>query len=163
MSESGTIKYSYGDLDRRGKFFGLHLPQFVMGWLVIFSLIPMLQAGSVATVVWLVLLDLVLVYVAFGRVLDRGLWEWVPVLAGRAFQMLMGEGVLRGGPRADRANETNPILNGAAGTLRWTRPDDGRGSAVGVGFNPREKAYSATLRVRAGSFSLLDCPPSRRG
>jgi hypothetical protein len=151
-----TIKYSYGDLDRRGKFFGLHLPQFVIGWLVIFSLIPMLHAHAVAPVVWWALADVALVYLAFGRVLDRGLWEWAPVLAGRAFQLLMGENVLRGGPRADRANVTNPILNGAAGTLRWTRLDDGRGSAVGVVYNPREKSYSATLRVRAGSFSLLD-------
>ena len=155
MSDDG-IKYAYGDLDRRGKFFGLHLPQFVLAWIVLFSLIPMLHAGSIGPVIWLVLLDIVLVYAAFGRVLDRGLWEWAPVLAGRAFQMMMGESVLRGGPRADRANETNPILNGAAGTLRWTRLDDGRGSAVGVVYNPREKSYSATLRVRAGSFSLLD-------
>src|SRR5438128_6194988 len=110
MRVSGeTIKYSYGDLDRRGKFFGLHPPQFVIGWLVIFSLIPMLHAHAVATVVWWVLGDVVLVYVAFGRVLDRGLWEWAPVLAGRAFQLLMGENVLRGGPRADRAKLTNPI------------------------------------------------------
>ena len=150
------IKYSYGDLDRRGKFFGLHLPQFVLAWIVLFSLIPMLHAGSVAPVVWLVALDIALVYVAFGRVLDRGVWEWAPVLSGRAFQMMMGESVLRGGPRVDRANETNPILNGPAGTLRWTRLDDGRGSAVGVVHNPREKSYSASLRVRAGSFSLLD-------
>lgn len=155
MSEDSST-YSYGDLDRRGKFFGLHLPQFVIGWIVLFSLIPMLHAGSVATVVWLVLLDIGLVYVAFGRVLDRGLWQWIPVLTARVFQMMMGESVLRGGPRADRANETNPILNGAAGTLRWTRLNDGRGSAVGVVYNPREKSYSATLRVRAGSFSLLD-------
>ena len=60
MSDVDTSKYAYGDLDRRGKFFGLHLPQFVIGWLVLFSLIPMLHAGSVATVVWLVLLDIVL-------------------------------------------------------------------------------------------------------
>jgi hypothetical protein len=156
MSDVDAVKYSYGDLDRRGRFFGLHLPQFVIGWLVVFSLIPMLHAHSVATVAWWALLDIVLVYVAFGRVFDRGLWEWAPVLAGRAFQLLMGENVLRGGPRADRVNETNPILNGAAGTLRWTRLDNGRGSAVGVVFNPREKSYAATLRVRAGSFSLLD-------
>src|SRR5262245_13207874 len=71
-----TTKYSYGDLDRRGKFFCLRLPQFVIGWLVIFSLIPMLHAHAVATLVWWVLADLALVYVAFGRVLDRGLWEW---------------------------------------------------------------------------------------
>jgi len=160
MSELDT-RYAYGDLDRRGKFFGLHLPQFVLGWLVLFSLIPMLHAGSITAVVWLVLVDLALVYVAFGRVLDRGLWEWAPVLAGRAFQMLMGESVLRGGPRADRAVATNPVLNGAAGTLRWTRLDDGRGSAVGVVVNPRERSYSATLRVRAGSFSLLDSATQR--
>ncbi len=160
MSDRGidpdATKYSFGDLDRRGKFFGLHLAQFVLGWVVLFSLIPMLHARSAATVVWLVLLDAVLGYLAFGRVLDRGLWEWAPVLAGRAVQMMMGESVLRGGPRADRANETNPILNGSAGTLRWTRLDDGRGSAVGVVYNPKEKSYAATLRVRAGSFSLLD-------
>jgi hypothetical protein len=156
MSELDATKYAYGDLDRRGKFFGLHAPQFVIGWLVLFSLVPMLNAGSAGVVVWLVLLDIVLGYVAFGRVLDRGLWEWVPVLAGRVFQLMMGENVLRGGPRADRANETNPILNGMAGTLRWTRLDDGRGSAVGVVYNPKERSYAATLRVRAGSFSLLD-------
>src|SRR5664279_2826931 len=152
----GGTRYCFGDLDRRGKFFGLHLPQFVLAWAVLFSLIPMLHAGSVATVVWLVLTDIALVYIAFGRVLDRGLWEWLPVLANRAFQMMMGESVLRGGPRADRANEINPILNGMAGALRWTRLDDGRGSAVGVVYNPKEKSYAATLRVRAGSFSLLD-------
>jgi hypothetical protein len=156
MTDVDATKYSYGDLDRRGKFFGLHLPQFVLAWVVLFSLIPMLHAGSAATVVWLVLLDAALVYIAFGRVLDRGMWEWAPVLAGRAFQMMMGESVLRGGPRVDRANETNPILNGYAGMLRWTRLDDGRGSAVGVVYNPKEKSYAATLRVRAGSFSLLD-------
>jgi hypothetical protein len=156
MTDIDGTKYSYGDLDRRGKFFGLHLPQFVLAWVVLFSLIPMLHAGSVATVVWLVLTDIALVYIAFGRVLDRGLWEWLPVLANRAFQMMMGESVLRGGPRADRANEINPILNGLAGALRWTRLDDGRGSAVGVVYNPKEKSYAATLRVRAGSFSLLD-------
>jgi hypothetical protein len=85
MSDVDAVKYSYGDLDRRGRFFGLHLPQFVIGWLVVFSLIPMLHAHSVATVAWWALLDIVLVYVAFGRVFDRGLWEWAPVLAGRAF------------------------------------------------------------------------------
>jgi hypothetical protein len=74
MSDVDAVRYSYGDLDRRGRFFGLHLPQFVIGWVVIFSLIPMLHAHSVATVVWWALLDLVLVYVAFGRVFDRGLW-----------------------------------------------------------------------------------------
>ena len=152
----GATTYAFGDLDRRGKFFGLHLPHFVLGWLVLFSLIPILHAGSAATVVWLLIADSAVVNVAFGRRLDRGLWEWAPVLAGRACQMMMGESVLRGGPRADRANQTNPILNGPAGPLRWTRLEDGRGSAVGVVHNPREKSYAATLRVRAGSFSLLD-------
>jgi hypothetical protein len=132
------------------------VPQFVLAWIVLFSLIPMLHAGSAAPIVWLVLLDLALAYIAFGRFRDRGLWEWAPVLAGRAFQLLMGENVLRGGPRTDRANETNPVLNGSAGRLRWTRLDDGRGSAVGVVYNPKEKSYAATLQVRAGSFSLLD-------
>ena len=39
MSDVNSTKYSFGDLDRRGKFFGLHLPQFVIGWLVVFTLI----------------------------------------------------------------------------------------------------------------------------
>jgi hypothetical protein len=152
----GLTKYAYGDLDRKGKFFGLHLPQFILAWVVLFSLIPMLHAGSFATVAWWLVLDALLIYVAFGRLADRSLWQWAPILAGRLFQVLMGENVLRGGPRADRASETNPILNGPAGMLRWTRLDDGRGSAVGVLHNRKENSYSATLRVQAGSFSLLD-------
>jgi hypothetical protein len=124
---------------------------------VLFSVIFMLRAGSWGAVAQWLVVDTALIYIAFGRVLDRGLWEWAPVLAGRAVQLLMGENVLRGGPRADRAdNDANPILNGPAGVLRWTRMADGRGSAVGVVINPKQKTYSACLRVRAGSFSLLD-------
>src|SRR5438045_3908255 len=80
MSDVDAVEYSYGDLDRRGRLFGLHLPQFVIGWVVIFSLIPMLHAHSVATVAWWALLDIVLVYVAFGRGFDRGLWAGGPGL-----------------------------------------------------------------------------------
>jgi hypothetical protein len=148
--------YAFGDLDRRGKFFGLHLPQFILGWIVLFSAIPLLKASSWGGRFFWVAVMAALIYAAFGRIHDRGLWEWAPVLFARIFQLAMGETMLRGGPRSDRITDPNPILGGAAGLLRWRRLDDGRGSAVGVTYDPKAKTYSATLRVRAGSFSLLD-------
>lgn len=56
--------------------------------------------------------------------------------------MMTEESVFRRGPRVDRANETNPIVNGYAGTLRWTRLDDGRGSGRWAWSIPTPRAVT---------------------
>lgn len=154
-ADTETNVYAYGDIDRRGNFFGLHFPQFILTVATAFLAIPLLKSASVwGALFWLAVMG-VLLLAAFGRVMDRTIWEWVPIASNRMVQRATAEDRFVGGPRPDFPL-TNPVLNGAAGRLRWLTLPTADGSAIGVVHDPKLKTYACTLRVRSSSYSLLE-------
>lgn len=155
---SGERTYRFGPLERGGVLLGLRWPQLGLLIGAMACVLGALHSPPLVAVGW-VLTAATLCLVAFARIQDRNLDQWLPILYGFTMQKVTGNTVFRGGPfrqTPDQASLTTMALPGPLSRLVVLAVPTGTGHHVAVVKDTRRKTYTAVLQVRGSQFALLE-------
>jgi hypothetical protein len=150
--------YRFGPLERGGVLLGMRWPQLGLMIGVMLCVLGALRSPVALIPVW-VTLAVLLGFVAFVRLEDRNLDQWVPILFGFATQKVSGETVFRGAMfrlRADEDRITQTVLPGPLSSLVILSVPVGGGRYVAVVKDAKKQTYTAVLKVQGSQFALLE-------
>jgi len=150
--------YRFGPLERGGILLGLRWPQLGLMVGVMVCVLGALRSPLLLAPAW-VLLAVALGFVAFVRIEDRNLDQWVPILFGYTMQKVTGETVFRGGvfrvgPDEDQITRT--VLPGPLAGLVMLSVPVGNGRYVAIVKDTKKQTYTAVLQVQGSQFALLE-------
>jgi hypothetical protein len=150
--------YRFGPLERGGVLLGLRWPQLGLMVGVMVCVLGALRSPVLLAPAWL-LVGATLAFIAFVRIEDRNLDQWVPILFGYTMQKVTGEtlfrgGVFRLGPGEDQITRT--VLPGPLATLVMLSVPVGGSRYVAVVKDTRRQTYTAVLQVQGSQFALLE-------
>ncbi|MDT3446619.1 MULTISPECIES: SCO6880 family protein [unclassified Pseudofrankia] len=150
--------YRFGPLERGGILLGLRWPQLGLMVGVMVCVLGALRSPLLLAPAW-VLVAVALGFIAFVRVEDRNLDQWVPILFGYTMQKVTGEtlfrgGVFRLGPDEDQITRT--VLPGPLSSLVMLSVPVGNGRYVAVVKDTKKQTYTAVLQVQGSQFALLE-------
>ena len=150
--------YRFGPLERRGVLLGMRWPQLGLMVAVMLFVLVAIRSPLIELPVWLGVIA-VLAFIAFARVEDRNLDQWVPILFGFTLQKMKGETVFRGGPfrlGKDSDGLTMMTLPGPLSSLVMLSVPVGAGRYVAIVKDARRGTYTAVLQVQGSQFALLE-------
>ncbi|MGF7235920.1 MAG: SCO6880 family protein [Frankia sp.] len=150
--------YRFGPLERGGVLLGMRWPQLGLMVGLMVCVLGALRSPLLLAPVW-VAVGAGLGLVAFVRVEDRNIDQWVPVLWGFTMQKATGNTVFRGGLfRAGKEdlNITKTALPGPLSALVILSVPVGNGRYVAVVKDARKQTFTAVLQVRGSQFALLE-------
>ncbi|WP_313949913.1 SCO6880 family protein, partial [Frankia casuarinae] len=150
--------YRFGPLERGGVMLGMRWPQLGLMIGVMLCVLGALRSPLLFIPLW-VLVGVTLLFVAFVRVEDRNLDQWVPILFGFTMQKVTGETVFRGaffrlGAGEDQLSRT--VLPGPLSSLVMLSVPVGGGRYVAVVKDAKQQTYTAVLQVQGSQFALLE-------
>jgi hypothetical protein len=150
--------YRFGPLERGGVLLGLRWPQLGLLVGVMICVLGALRSPLLLAPAW-VLVAVALAFVAFVRIEDRHLDQWVPIMFGFTMQKVTGETVFRGalfrlGPDEDQITRT--VLPGPLSALVMLSVPVGNGRYVAVVKDTKKQTYTAVLQVQGSQFALLE-------
>ncbi|WP_347402984.1 SCO6880 family protein, partial [Protofrankia symbiont of Coriaria ruscifolia] len=150
--------YRFGPLERGGILLGMRWPQLGLMVGVMLCVLGALRSPVILAPGWIALAG-ALGFIAFVRVDDRNLDQWVPILFGFTMQKVMGETVFRGalfrtGNSSDHLSKT--ALPGPLSSLVMLSVPVGNGRYVAVVKDARRGTFTAVLQVQGSQFALLE-------
>ncbi len=150
--------YRFGPLERGGILLGMRWPQLGLLVGVMLCILGALRSPVILAPGWIVLAG-ALGFIAFVRIEDRNLDQWVPILFGFTMQKVMGETVFRGalfrtGDSSDHLSKT--ALPGPLSSLVMLSVPVGNGRYVAVVKDARRGTFTAVLQVQGSQFALLE-------
>lgn len=150
--------YRFGPLERGGVLLGMRWPQLGLMVGLMVCVLGALRSPLLVAPLWIAVAA-GFGFVAFVRVEDRNIDQWVPVLWGFTMQKVSGNTVFRGGLfRLGRADVqiAKTVLPGPLSSLVILSVPVGNGRYVAVVKDARKQTYTAVLQVRGSQFALLE-------